>query len=752
MDDLSGIQRRIAQLEKDLAEVKAIVQRAARQQAEAPAPPPATTSTARPAPPPRRSLVGSLLWSHGDIPGRRPPGAAPAQPVARPPFPAPIGRTSSPPARPRALRSGEFEANLLGSWFARIGIFAIFLGAVFAFKYAVDRDLITEAGRVAVGVFAGLAFIVWGEWAYRKSWPLFAQAVAGGGVAIMYLAVWAGYQLYQLTSPGATLVLLALVVVTGGALAVRHGSMALAVMAALGGFLNPLLVSTGRGSVTALNLYLLFLNAGILGLALYRRWRALTVVALTATWLLAFLGLWDAGGGRHLVALGFAGLFFAAFHATLLHPYLKTEAAATEQDLLVTSLNSLALFAFGMTALSGTAETFFALAVGLVHIGIGLGWRAIRRRDTGAVLTFLGLGIGAATVAAALQFEGSILATIWAVEAVAIMLASVHAGLSRLRVAGLVVLTLSVGLSLLQSGLGVFYAPARPIFSAEALPFVTQIAGLAGIGMLLRRRGESPAENRAAEAAEALAVVLAGAWLTFELAAQYQRAGWALRTLPYAIASFWAFYAAATAAAGAVRRAGWARPLGLSIFGLSVATSMISSGLGAAYRPARALVSVESLAFVLQIAILGASAVTLRRRTEAARPGAADSAAVAGNLLALLWLTFELWAHYERPGAPWTFATFTFTLSTTWTLYAAGLLAFGIGARAKWARLMAVALFGLVIAKLVLADVWLLHTPLRIAALMGLGLVLLLSSLGYHRFRALVLGPEDPGGAGAGNA
>jgi uncharacterized membrane protein len=117
---------------------------------------------------------------------------------------------------------------------------------------------------------------------------------------------------------------------------------------------------------------------------------------------------------------------------------------------------------------------------------------------------------------------------------------------------------------------------------------------------------------------------------------------------------------------------------------------------------------------------------------------------VGANLLALMWITFELWAHYNRPSVTWSLAGFTYTLSTVWTLYAAALLAYGIGLRAKWARLFSVSLFGLVIAKLVLADVWLLETPLRIASLMGLGLVLLLCSLGYHRFRALILGPDDP--------
>jgi uncharacterized membrane protein len=322
------------------------------------------------------------------------------------------------------------------------------------------------------------------------------------------------------------------------------------------------------------------------------------------------------------------------------------------------------------------------------------------------------------------------------------MAASARAKLSRLRIAGLVVFSLSLLLSLFGSGLGVLYDPPRLFFSVDALPFVTQVAALAGTSVLLRRRAESPVEQRAADTSAILALVLNLLWLTFEMAAQYQRADWDIQTLPFAVATFWAAYAAGIGAYSLARGLAWARYLAMAVFGLSLAVSVLSSGMGAAYEPIRPVFSIESSAFLLQIAILGAAAVALRRTSESRL---ADWAAVAANLLALLWITFELWAHFNRPSVDWNLATFTFSLSTAWTVYAAALLAFGIAFRAKWARLFAVGLFGLVILKLVTADVWLLETPLRIAALMGLGLVLLLASLSYHRFRALILGPDDPG-------
>lgn len=768
MDELGEIRSRIAKLEESLDEVKTLIQQAAAKKGEAAAPvppiapgslftplrprppispPPTPAQQAWQNPPPKRLVPLKA-------PGSPVPTASAPQSVPPPSFtPPPRRQYKAPRAPPRPTRSAELEANLVGSWFARIGAFAIFLGAAFAFKYAVDRNLITPAGRIAIGVLLGLAFIGWGEWARRKTWPLFAQAVAGGGVAIMYLSVWAGYQLYDLVSSGLALVLLALVVVLGGVLAIRHDSMALAIMAALGGFLNPILVSTGRGSISALNIYLLLLNAGVLGLAFYKRWRGLTVLAMAATWILIFASLFGTTEAERLAALAFGAVFFLMFHASLGMRYLRVQDPAQVEDLVLTSLNSLVFFVLGMATLTEPVQPAFAFILGMVHIGMGLGWRANRPADTNGVLTFIGLGVGAATIAVALQFEGPILATVWAVEAVLIMAASARAELSKLRIAGIAVFCLSLTLSLFGSGLGTLYEPPRALFSTEALPFVAQIAALAGTSVLLRRRGVTALEQRAGDTSAILALVLNLLWLTFELSAHYRRADWSLETLPFTIAAFWALYGAGIGAYGLRREVRWTRPVAISIFSLSLAISVMSSGAGIAYEPSAPVLSIESMAFLVQIAILGSAAVVLRRAaTGVPESLIADGVAAAANLLGLFWLTLELWAHYNRPLVSWSFATFTFTLSTIWTLYAAGLLAFGIALRAKWARLFAVGLFGLVIVKLVLADVWLLETPLRIAALMGLGLVLLLCSLGYHRFRALILGPDDPSAAASGGA
>lgn len=587
MGDFDDLERRMDRLEAELADIRHLVETGPAEPAAVQASPAAVS-----------------------LPG---PSPAPAPAATTPPSGAPAAAAGS-AAAGSARAAGDIEANLAGKWLARAGAAALFVGAALAFMYAVDRGLISPLGRVVVGLLVGLGFVGWAEWAYRRTWASFAQAVAGIGVAVGYLAIWAGYQLYDLMSALGALALLALVVIGGGALAVRHDSVALAVLAALGGFLNPLLVSTGRGMQTALYSYVLLLDLGVLGLSYLRGWRALSGVALASTWLLVWIGAVVLPGDK-TVALTFTTLFVLLFHASFVVGRPAPEPVSEDRRPLLIGFNAVGYFLIGLSILDPGAHAAFALLAGLAHAGGGAALGRVGRADGPVVLTLVSLGVAFITAGAGFEFDGPILATVWALEAVAVAAASRGRGLSKLK--------------------------------------------------------------RAAAA----------------------------------------------------------------VFGLSVVTSVVEYELGLTYLPEAPLVSVESLPFAVQTLALTLAALTLRRSAEPGR--SADTAAVLVNVFLLAWMTLELRAAALSSG--WSFEAFTFLFSTLWTLYACGLLAFGIGRRAKWARLMAISLFSLVVVKLVLSDVWLLETLMRVAALVGLGFALLLGSLSYHRFRALILaGVEDP--------
>ena len=118
------------------------------------------------------------------IPPPRPEAPKPApQPVVSAPEAPPPAPPLPPAAPPR-----EFETRVGLTWINRIGVVTLVLGVAFFFKYAVDNQWIGATGRVYLGVLVGLAAIAIAARLWRRGHQVYAQGVAGAGVAILYLS------------------------------------------------------------------------------------------------------------------------------------------------------------------------------------------------------------------------------------------------------------------------------------------------------------------------------------------------------------------------------------------------------------------------------------------------------------------------------------------------------------------------------------------------------------------------------------
>jgi uncharacterized membrane protein len=158
------------------------------------------------------------------------------------------------------------------------------------------------------------------------------------------------------------------------------------------------------------------------------------------------------------------------------------------------------------------------------------------------------------------------------------------------------------------------------------------------------------------------------------------------------------------------------------------------------------LLSGESALLALQVT---AAAVIARMMsgTDPTEHSRRKALVVGAHVLAVIWLTLEAHGHFQRieirtleAGVSGLYQARAFAITAVWALYAAGLFAAGILLRSLVSRLVAVALFGAVVLKLIVADLWLVGPMYRTIAFTGLGVVLLGSSLLYHRFRDMVVG------------
>lgn len=211
---------------------------------------------------------------------------APARPVSARPSPA------ERPA-PKAALPG-FEARVqegfrtVWDWFAggnpvvKVGIVVLFFGVSFLLKYAADHSLVSVEMRMSGAGLLGIALLALG-WRLRRANPVYALLVQGGGVGVLYLTIFAAARFVGMLPPVAALALMTGVVIFSGILAVSQDSMSLALFGATGGFLAPVLLSTGQGSHVHLFAYYALLNLGVLGIALRRIWRPLNLLGFAFT-------------------------------------------------------------------------------------------------------------------------------------------------------------------------------------------------------------------------------------------------------------------------------------------------------------------------------------------------------------------------------------------------------------------------------------------------------------------------------------
>src|SRR5579859_4628607 len=224
---------RLAQLEQQIAALTQRIFRLEQALRLQPAAPPVPAIPVAAAPP-----VGS--------------SAVPAAPVAVPSF---TTLSSSPPKPPRDL-----ESRIGSHWLNRIGIVAALIGASLLLKYAWDNHWIGPGGIVAIEMLAGIGFVLWSEWFLKKDYVYFSHGLKAIGVVFMYFSLFAGFHYYHLFPAPVALVGMVAITAATAIIALRQEAQIVAFFAIIGGFVTPILLSTGENKEVQLFIYVTVLN------------------------------------------------------------------------------------------------------------------------------------------------------------------------------------------------------------------------------------------------------------------------------------------------------------------------------------------------------------------------------------------------------------------------------------------------------------------------------------------------------------
>lgn len=426
-----------------------------------------------------------------------------------------------------------------GNTIVRLGLLVLFVGLAFLAKYAAEHSLLPPELRLAGIGTAGIALFVFGaRLRTRKTDRLaYALALQGGGVAVLYLTVFAAFRLYQFLPSGAAFGLLAMICAFSTAIALMHNALPMAFIGFAGAFAAPLLVSTGQGNHVALFGYYLLLGVAIAAVAWLRAWRALNLLGFFSTFGVATVwGVLQYKPEQFASTEPFLIAFFLVyFVASLL--YATRHSLAPRQAVDATLIFGTPLVAFGLQAALvheiEYATGFSSLVLGAFYLGMGF-W-ALRRRGTDNRVgrwmaeCFVALGLGFVTLAVPLALDPQWTSAVWAAEGAAIywMGRRQERWLARAIGLGLQLFAALSYLSTLASAPTAHWPLANPAFVGAAL--------LAGSALALAhwsrdpvQSGESPLQRSFAALEHGLSPVLfwiGFLWLQFALGQEIGRAG-----------------------------------------------------------------------------------------------------------------------------------------------------------------------------------------------------------------------------------
>lgn len=254
---------------------------------------------------------------------------APDVPPPPPPMPEPSFPNMPAPAVTSAGRPRPSLENRLGAQvFNRIGILALMVGATWFLKLAIDNQWIGPVGRILIGLITGAGVVVWSERFRRKGFPAFSYSLKAIGTGVLYLSLWAAYQLYHLLPSEAALAGMILVTAWNAYMAWAQNSELLAAYALTGGVATPLLLSSGGNHEIFLFTYVLAIEVAVVVLARIKSWPRLLLGAFPAT--IFYFCAWYTKYYQEpafAITTVFVGLFFLPFvSASVGYPLAEPDA------------------------------------------------------------------------------------------------------------------------------------------------------------------------------------------------------------------------------------------------------------------------------------------------------------------------------------------------------------------------------------------------------------------------------------------
>ncbi len=328
----------------------------------------------------------------------------------------------------------------------KIGIAILVLGIGYFVKYAIDKDWINEIGRVGIGVLAG-GLLIGIAHRLNKTYKAFSSVLVGGGLSVLYFTIAIAFHQYHIFSQAAAFAIMVVITGFAVALSLAYDRVELAVLALIGGFASPFILSTGEGNYIILFTYLLILDCGMLVLAYLKKWNLVNILCYVFTVLI--YGTWvitkclNVPDAPYAGALAFGAAFYLIFFLMNIVYNLKNKIAFKAFEIGMLLSNTFLFYGAGMSILYYYFQTayqgVFTALLGIFNFGFAFVFYKNKSIDRNLIYLLIGLVLTFLSLTAPVQLEGNYITLFWSAEAVLLLWFSMKSGIKLIKITAFIV-------------------------------------------------------------------------------------------------------------------------------------------------------------------------------------------------------------------------------------------------------------------------------------------------------------------------
>jgi len=400
----------------------------------------------------------------------------------------------------------DLEKIIGESWINKIGILIVVIGVAIGAKYSIENELISPLTRIILGYLVGIGLLGFGI-KLKPKFEGYSAVLVSGAISIFYFITYFAYSFYSLIPQVLAFVMMLIFTAFTVFTAIKYNRVVIAHIGLIGAYAVPFLLSSGSGRVDILFSYMLIINLGILFISIKKDWKSLHYSAFFFTWMI--YGSWfadksfDSGlQGYEALGIGFATAFFLVFYGVSLFNNIISKEKLDKVNIILILLNSFIYFGFGFGIFNGhnVLDSYlglFTLFNAVIHFAVLFFIKSKKLADSTLFYSTLGLVFTFITIAIPIQLDGNWVTLMWTAQGTILFWLGKTKKISIYEKISLPILGLAF-ISFLEDWSRYRYAVDLDIYAFWNINFLTGVFAVLGYGFVvyLSRKHAETEENQ----------------------------------------------------------------------------------------------------------------------------------------------------------------------------------------------------------------------------------------------------------------